>query len=74
MKRTSDVKVGLFVFTGLVLTALVIFLIAFAAVMVRLFARSRREELDAAARIPLEDGVVTPRVGATVVDEREAGR
>ena len=27
MKRTSDVKVGLFVFTGLVLTALVIFLI-----------------------------------------------
>jgi cbb3-type cytochrome oxidase subunit 3 len=54
--------------------ALVIFLIAFAAVMVRLFGRSTREEMDAAARIPLEDSVVTPRVGVEIGDETEAGR
>lgn len=42
--------------------ALVLFLGVFIAVAIRTFMPSRRHELDAAARLPLEDDVVlTPR-------------
>ncbi|MDX2130531.1 MAG: CcoQ/FixQ family Cbb3-type cytochrome c oxidase assembly chaperone [Planctomycetota bacterium] len=41
--------------------ALGIFLVVFAAVITRVYRRDRRREYDAAARIPLESGVVTPR-------------
>lgn len=44
--------------------ALVLFLAVFIGVVCRVFGRSRRAEYEAAARIPLEDGVVTARTGA----------
>jgi cbb3-type cytochrome oxidase subunit 3 len=43
--------------------ALVLFLAAFLAIMIRTFAPSRSGEMEAASRIPLDDDVViTPRL------------
>jgi cbb3-type cytochrome oxidase subunit 3 len=41
--------------------ALVLFLIAFAGIVIRTFARGRREEMDHASRLPLEPEVDAAR-------------
>lgn len=49
--------------------ALVLFLGVFIAITVRTFLPSRRQELEAASRLPLEDDhVVTPRISRTPED------
>ncbi|MBA3918370.1 MAG: hypothetical protein C0516_07275 [Gemmatimonas sp.] len=49
--------------------ALVLFLGVFIAITVRTFLPSRRQELEAAARLPLEDDhAVTPRISRTPED------
>jgi cbb3-type cytochrome oxidase subunit 3 len=45
--------------------ALVLFLLAFAVIVLRLFAPGRRREMDRAARLPLDDGpTLDPRSGS----------
>ena len=45
--------------------ALVLFLLAFAVIVFRIFAPGRRQEMDRAARLPLDDGQApTPRSGS----------
>jgi cbb3-type cytochrome oxidase subunit 3 len=45
--------------------ALVLFLIAFVAIVIRVFLPSRKSEMDRASRLPLEpDGAGTPHPGA----------
>lgn len=52
--RLSDIMSGAGL-SGYAEVALVIFLLAFLAIVVAVFAPSRRKDFDAAARMPLDD-------------------
>lgn len=59
--RLSDIMAGAGL-AGWAQVALVLFLVAFVAILVAIFAPSRRAEFDRASRIPLDDHTpVTPR-------------
>lgn len=45
------------------IVALVLFLLAFAMVVIRVYSKKERPEMDRAANIPIDDHVVTPRTG-----------
>jgi cbb3-type cytochrome oxidase subunit 3 len=45
--------------------ALVLFILAFAVIVLRIFAPGRRREMDQAAQLPLDDGrILDPRSGS----------
>ena len=51
--------------SGYAEAALLLFLLAFALIVLRIFAPGRRREMDRAARLPLDDGqTLTPRSGS----------
>lgn len=58
--RLSDImsNMGLALYPQL---ALILFLVVFTLICARVFLFSSRREMDQAARIPLQDGVTTPR-------------
>ena len=47
--------------SGYAIVAMVLFLLAFVTIVWRTFKRSRRQELDALGRMPLEDDAPTTR-------------
>jgi cbb3-type cytochrome oxidase subunit 3 len=52
--------------SGYAEVALVLFMVAFLLIVVRIFAPGRRNAMDRAARLPLEDDTpLTPRPGAS---------
>lgn len=53
--------------------ALVIFLAVFASVVWRLYAKTSREEMERAGRLPLEEGGVGPGVRAVAGEGRSGG-
>jgi cbb3-type cytochrome oxidase subunit 3 len=64
MQRLSDIMshAGL---SGYAEVALILFLVAFAGIVLRVLSPRRRQELEAMARMPLEDdGTSTPSPGA----------
>jgi cbb3-type cytochrome oxidase subunit 3 len=65
--RLSDImsNAGL---SGYAEIALLLFMIAFAAIAIRIFLPSRKREFDRAGRLPLDDG----RKGASTEKERDA--
>jgi cbb3-type cytochrome oxidase subunit 3 len=51
--------------SGFAEAALLLFILAFAAIVFRIFAPGRRQEMDRAAQLPLDDGQAsTPRSGS----------
>ncbi len=55
MLRLSDI-VGHAGLSGYAQVALILFFLAFLAIVLRVFAPSRKREMDEMARLPLEDG------------------
>ena len=51
--------------SGYALIAMILFLIAFVAILVRVFQPSRRQEFDRAGRLPLDDDPPTSHPGAS---------